>query len=123
MKEDGMSHPEDLRPRTKRFGLNAVFLFTRLPRAPHVDIMGRQMFRSATSVGAHYREACRARSDAEFVSKMEGGLQELDECAYWLELITESGAYRGEDAFSLLTESEELIRIFVTIVRKRTGAQ
>jgi four helix bundle protein len=105
--------------RTKRFGLAAVLLFTRLPRAPHVDIMGRQMLRSATSVGAHYREACRARSDNEFISKTEGALQELDETSYWLELITESGAYAGEDALSLLGESDELIRIFVTIVRKR----
>ena len=122
MNEDGSRHPEDLRVRTKRFALNAILLFTRLPRVPHVDIMGRQMFRSATSVGAHYREACRARSDAEFISKIEGGLQELDETSYWLELITESGAYTGADAMSLLGESEELIRIFVTSARKRKGS-
>lgn len=119
MKEKAGHGPEDLRARTKRFGLAAVLLFTRLPRAPQIGIMGRQMLRSATSVGAHYREACRARSDAEFVSKMEAGLQELDETSCWLELITEPGSYSGEDALSLLNESEELIRIFVTIVRKR----
>jgi four helix bundle protein len=83
--------------------------------------MSRQLLRCATSVGAHYREACRARSDAEFISKLEGGLQELDEAAYWLELLTESGTYDRPDAHQLHAEAEELIRIFVAIVRKRKG--
>ncbi len=83
--------------------------------------MSRQLLRSATSVGAHYREACRARSDAEFISKLEGGLQELDESAYWLEMLMESGIYDRPDAHQLREEADELIRIFVTIVRKRKG--
>jgi four helix bundle protein len=120
MKDEGGSL-EDLRTRTKRFGLAAVSLYVKLPIRPHAQVMSRQMLRSATSVGAHYREACRARSDAEFISKMEGGLQELDETAYWLELLIESGTYAGADARDLHREAEELIRILVTIVRRRKG--
>jgi four helix bundle protein len=113
--------PEDLRARTKRFGLQAVALFTKVPTTPQGQVMSRQMLRSATSVGAHYREACRARSDAEFISKMEGGLQELDETGYWLELLTESGTCTIPAAHELRAEADELIRIFVAIVRKRKG--
>ena len=113
--------PEDLRARTKRFGLAAVALYVKLPTTSQAQVMSRQMLRSATSVGAHYREGCRARSDAEFISKLEGGLQELDETAYWLELLTESGTYDQPDARQLHAEAEELIRIFVTIVRRRKG--
>src|SRR3954447_24742269 len=114
----GEAVPEDLRVRTKRLGLAVIDLFVKLPTRPQGQVLGRQMLRSGTSVGAHYREACRARSDAEFISKMEGGLQELDETAYWLELITESGTYDGPDARNLLNEADELIRIFVSVVRK-----
>ena len=120
MKEGGTS-PEDLRPRTKRFALAVIELYGRLPASSSAQVMGRQMLRSGTSVGAHYREACRARSDAEFISRMEGGLQELDETSYWLELLIESLTLDCEQAHRLVAETEELIRIFVSIVRKRKG--
>ncbi|HZN66612.1 MAG TPA: four helix bundle protein [Tepidisphaeraceae bacterium] len=71
--------------------------------------MSRQLLRCGTSVGAQYREACRARSDAEFISKMESALQELDESAYWLELLTESGIFNHPSALALLAEVEELM--------------
>src|SRR3954465_5688180 len=116
MKED--AEPlEDLRSRTKRYALAAINLYVCLSNAPQAQVMGRQMLRSSTSVGAHYREACRARSDAEFISKMEGGLQELDETAYWLELLIESRTRDTPDARDLLAESDGLIRIFVTMVK------
>jgi four helix bundle protein len=83
--------PVDLRLRTKRFALDIISLFTALPVRPQAQVMGKQALRSGTSVGAHYREAGRARSDAEFISKMEGALQELEETVYWLELLKESG--------------------------------
>ena len=118
MKDEGGS-VDDLRTRTKRFGLNAIFLFSRLGRSTVTDVLGRQMLRSATSVGAHYREGCRARSNAEFISKLEGALQELDETTYWLELLMDSGSCNRPDAEALLSEADELIRILVTIVRKR----
>ena len=79
--------------------------------------MGKQVLRSGTSVGAHYREALRARSVAEFVSKLEGGLQELEETAYWLELLTKSNVVSGKRLAALLKESDELTAIFVSTVK------
>ena len=118
---EGAEPPEDLRSRTKRYALAAIDLYVGLSRAPQAQVMGMQMLRSSTSVGAHYREACRARSDAEFISKMEGGLQELDETAYCLELLIDSHTRDTPDARALLAESDELIRIFVTMVKRRKG--
>ena len=80
--------PEDLRIRTKQFSLRIVRLFAALPKTTEGQVIGRQLLRSGTSVGAHYREAIRARLSAEFISKLEGGLQELDESAYWMELLS-----------------------------------
>jgi four helix bundle protein len=80
-------------------------------------VLGKQLLRSGTSVGAHYREATRARSSAEFVSKMEGGLQELEETVYWLELLIEAGVVSHGDLRALLQEAEELISIFVSSVK------
>jgi len=83
------------------------------------QVIGRQALRSGTSVGAHYREAQRAKSDADFISKMEGGLQELDETAYWLELLVESKIVAEQKLAPLMKETDELIAIFVTIVNKK----
>lgn len=68
-----------------------IRLYTALPKTTEAQVIGKQMLRSGTSVGAHYREAVRSRSDAEFVSKIEGGLQELEEAIYWMELLEETG--------------------------------
>lgn len=84
-------------------------------------MLGRQVLRSGTSPGAHHREASRARSDAEFISKMEGGLQELDETAYWLDLLVGSGVVVERKMQGLLEETDELISIFTTIVKKVKG--
>jgi four helix bundle protein len=73
--------PVDLRTRTKQFALRIVRLFAALPKSTEAQVIGKQLLRSGTSVGAHYREANRARSEAEFISKLEAGLQELDESA------------------------------------------
>ncbi len=73
---------EDLRTRTKQFALRVLRLFVALPQTEEARVLGKQVLRSGTSVGAHYREGHRARSTAEFISKLEGGLQELDETAY-----------------------------------------
>lgn len=81
-------------------------------------MIGKQLLRSGTSVGAHYREASRARSDAEFISKVEGGLQELDESTYWMELLTESGIVTPARLKELQQEADELTAILVTCVRK-----
>src|SRR5438874_9031083 len=81
--------PEDLKVRTKRFALRILRMYAALPATTEAQVLGKQVLRSGTSVGAHYREGHRARSSAEFVSKMEVGLQELDETSYWLELLSE----------------------------------
>jgi four helix bundle protein len=75
------------------------------------------MLRSGTSVGAHYREAFRGRSTAEFISKMEGGLQELDETAYWIELLVETKSVSAKLVAPLLDETEQLPAIFVASVK------
>lgn len=108
----------DLRVRTKSFALRVVKLFSSLAKTTEAQVMGKQVLRSGTSVGAHYREACRARSTAEFISKIEGGLQELEETVYWLELLTESGIVKGELLLPLIQEADELIAILVASVKK-----
>ena len=77
-------------------------------------MLGKQILRSGTSVGAHVREGKRSRSDAELISKIEGGLQELEETVYWLELLTESGIVKAARTDGLMKEADELIAILVT---------
>jgi len=79
--------------------------------------MGRQLLRAGTSVGAQYREARRAKSDADFISEIEGALQELEETAYWLELLEDSRVVAASDATTLRTEANELTSILVASVR------
>lgn len=113
-----MEPSRDLRTRTKQYSLRVIRLFSFLPNTPVAQVLGKQLLRSATSVGAHYREGHRARSNAEFISKLEVALQELDESAYWLELLVEGGVFPAEKLADLLQETEELIAIMVTCVKK-----
>ena len=107
----------DLKARTKAFALRVIRLYSMLPKTVEAQVIGRQVLRSGTSVGAHYREAHRGRSDAEFISKIEGGLQELDETMYWLELLSEAKLAPQESVSELLNEANELAAIFVASVR------
>jgi four helix bundle protein len=86
----------DLRTRTKKFALRMIRLYQGLPKSGEAQVIGKQLLRSGTSVGAQYREACRAKSPADFISKMEGSLQELDEILYWLELLVEGNIVKPE---------------------------
>src|SRR5688572_4922875 len=108
----------DLKNRLKQYGLRILRLYDSLPRSGAAQIVGRQLARSGTSPGAQYREACRAKSNADFVSKVEGALQELDESAYWLEMLSEGDYVKVKRLEPLIGEIDELISIFVTIVRK-----
>lgn len=108
----------DLGERTREFALSVINLCGRLPATTAARTISRQVIRSGTSVGAHWREARRSRSDAEFVSKVECGIQELDETSYWLELLRDSGSVKPEKVASLLAEAGELMSILVTCVRK-----
>lgn len=107
----------DLRERTTAFALRIIGLYASRPNSGAAQVLGKQLLRSGTSVGAHYREACRGRSVAEFVSKMEGGLQELDETTYWLELLGESNIVPAKRLADLLHEAEELTAIFASSVK------
>ena len=108
----------DLRQRTKQFALRVIKMFVKLPTSDVARVLGRQALRSGTSVGANYREASRARSKAEFVSKTGDCLREVDETEYWLELLVDSGVVPPQRMSSLLTETRELIAIFTTINRR-----
>lgn len=103
----------DLRLRTKRFALQIIRLYANLPKTTEAQVLGKQVLRSGTAVGAHYREAFRSRSSAEFVSKIDTALQELEETIYWIELLTETKLIREDFAQKYLTEADELIRILV----------
>ncbi|MDQ5846861.1 MAG: four helix bundle protein [Acidobacteriota bacterium] len=107
----------DLRLRTRSFALRIVRLYTSLPRAAEAQILGKQLLRSGTSVGAHYHEATRARSNAEFISKLEGGLQELEETIYWLNLLIDSAIVKKERLSELCQEADELAAILVASVK------
>jgi len=106
------------RQRTKKFALRIITLYSALPRRGDALVLGNQVLKSGTSVGAHYREGCRAKSDADFINKIEGALQELEETAYWLELIGEAEILSTKRLEPLHSEAEELMAILVTIVTK-----
>ena len=113
---------DEFRNRTKAFAAGIIRLFVKLPKArDEVKILGRQLLRSGTSVAAHTREASRARSDEEFVSKLGGALQEADESQLWLELLREECAIEPKLTQPLEQESSELIAIFTTIINRTKG--
>jgi four helix bundle protein len=109
---------QDLRLRTKAFALRVIRMFVALPRNDVARVLGRQVLRSGTSAGANYREAYRARSAPEFISKVGDCLKELEETAYWLELLVESGTVTYRKMAALLKETDELLAIFTTISKK-----
>lgn len=114
-------NPEELRQRTKKFAGRIVKLFQALPRTGEAEVIGKQLLRAGTSVGANYRAACRARSRAEFASKLGIVVEEADETVYWLELLAESGIVSPRRLEDLLHEAHELTAIF-TAARRTTKA-
>jgi four helix bundle protein len=115
--ERGVSKKHDLRIRTRSFALRIVRLYTSLPKTAEAQILGKQLLRSGTSVGAHYHEATRSRSNAEFISKIEAGMQELEETIYWLNLLIDSGIVKKAQVSELCDEADELMAIFVASVK------
>ena len=109
----------DLKARTRDFALRIIRLYSALPKTVESQIVERQLLKSGTSPGAHYREGQRAKSNADFISKMEGALQELEETQYWLEIISSSGMMPNEKLRPLTLECDELIAIFVTNTKAR----
>jgi len=116
MKEEG-ERRQDLKDRTRDFALRIVRLYCALPKTTEAQVLGKQLLRSGTSVGAHWREASRARTNAEFISKIEGGLQELEESLYWMELLVEAGIVKADRIKELIDEAHELAAILTTCVK------
>jgi len=108
----------DLRERTTEFALRIVRMYTQLPKTTEAQTLGKQVLRSGTSVGAQFRESQRAKSDADFINKLEGCLQEADETAYWLELLVKAEIVPAQRLEALRKEIDEIIAILVTIVTK-----
>lgn len=108
----------DLPERTKQFALRVVRMYAALPKSDVAKVLGHQALRSGTSVGAHVREAKRPKSKKDFVSKMEGALQELEETDYWLELLGDSAVVKSSRLTSLHNEINELIAIITTMIRR-----
>lgn len=109
---------KDLRDRTKAFALLVIRMYSSLPKSTEAQVMGKQVLRSGTSVGANYREAYRARSKTEFIAKLGDCLKELDESSYWFELLKESGSIPSDDLEPLQKECNELLAIFTAIAKK-----
>lgn len=119
MKAEGKrQNYKDLKTRTKNFALSIIHLYSLLPKTKVAGIIGDQLLRSGTSVGANYREGCRARSNAEFISKINIALQELEESAYWLELLAESKIANSNSLTYINNEVNELTAIFISIIKK-----
>jgi len=101
-----------LQKRTKEFAIAVIRFIRTLPNSDESKILGKQLMRSATSVAANYRAVCRARSRAEFMAKPGIVVEEADETVFWLEMMTEAGAITSNDLPRLLTEANEILRIF-----------
>ncbi len=114
--------PLDLKPRTKEFALRVIRMYSKLPKNDAVaQVLGKQVLRSGTSVGANYREASRGRSKAEFISKIGDCLKEAEETEYWLELLVDSGCVPQTKMTALLDEARQLTAIFTTIDKNAKG--
>ena len=103
--------------RTKAFALRVIRLVEALPKSPTGGVLARQLLRSGTSVGANYRAACRAKSQADFIAKMGIVEEECDEAVYWMELLIESGIVKAERLADLMREAHELLAMVVVSIK------
>ena len=108
---------DDLKRRTKQFGLRVIKLVESLPNTMTARTIGNQLLRSGMSVGANYRAACRGRSKADFIAKAGISLEEADECLYWMEILQESGIVPAERLKDLSKEADELVAIFTASIK------
>jgi four helix bundle protein len=108
---------EEFKKRTKALGLRIVRLVEALPRSRTCDVIGKQLLRSGTSVGANYRAACRARSNADFTAKMKIVEEECDESIYWIEILIESNQIEPRLVDDLCKEADEILRMVVASLK------
>ena len=108
---------EQFKKRTKQLALRVIRLVNALPKTPTSQTIGKQILRSATSVGANYRAACRAKSSADFINKLKIVEEEADETLYWLELLVEAGIMPESKLSDLMTETDEIIAMIVASIK------
>ncbi len=113
----GHMNEQEMKARTRAFALRVIKLIDAMPVGRVGDVIGRQLLRSATSVGANYRAARRARSRAEFISKLTIVEEEADECGYWLDLLATSGTIKASRLAALMKEVDELTAIVVATIK------
>jgi len=115
--EDGPVDSGELKQRTKTYALRVIKVIEALPNSRTADVLGKQLLRCATSVGANYRAACRARSNADFIAKMGIVEEEADESLYWMELLIEGQLISQERLADLMQEGNEIVAIVVASIR------
>jgi four helix bundle protein len=118
-----VSSKDEFRARTKAYALRVIQLVQALPHNTVADVIGKQLVRSATSVGANYRAACRAKSPADFIAKVGVVEEEADECLYWQERLVDSGLMAEGRLAALMAEGNELVTLAVASIntaRKRS---
>lgn len=108
---------DEMKQRTRAFALRVIRLVEALPKTRTAEVLGKQLLRCGTSVGANYRASCRAKSQADFIAKMGIVEEEADEAIYWIELLVESGAIEKERVANLLDEANQLTAIIVASIR------
>jgi four helix bundle protein len=110
-KYDKSEFAENFRNRTKKFVVDNIKLFKTLPKTEEAKIVGRQLLRSSSSVGANYRAARRARSQAEFHSKLSVVVEEADESVFWMEILVEAEIIKQNDISPLMNEANEILKV------------
>ncbi|HQZ96249.1 MAG TPA: four helix bundle protein [Pyrinomonadaceae bacterium] len=116
-----MDKNDNLKDRTKKFALRVIKLVESLPKTVTGKTIGNQLIRSGTSVAANYRAACRARSTAEFISKLGIVEEETDESAFWIEMLVDSETLKAELVANLLDEANQLTAIWVSSINTARG--
>ena len=107
---------EEFKKRTKAFALRINKMSERLPQTRSAEVIGKQLLRSGTSVGANYHAACRAKSQADFIAKMGIVLEEADECVYWIELLVEAEIVPETKVADVLDEANQIVAMTVASI-------
>ena len=114
---------QQLQERTRHFALRVIKMVQALPRSSVSEVIGKQVLRSATSVGANYRAACRARSKKEFIAKLGIVIEEADESIYWIQLVVDAGLMSPKQVSLLEKEAEEILSMIVASVKTAKGVR
>jgi len=110
-------NPEQMKRRTEAFALAVIRTVEKLPRSTTAEVIGKQLLRSGTAVGANYRACCRARSKRDFIAKLGIVEEEADESMYWMELLVDSGVVHESDVAGLLDEASQIAAMTVSSIR------